>query len=112
MKIPHILTTAWFVGVLAIVPAAEVSQPTQIKGTIAVQDDSRAALAQAKVPIEHALQAAAKVVTGNVVKAELEEEDGFLVWEVEVISPETGKTELILDAGDGSILRTKRSGAK
>jgi uncharacterized membrane protein YkoI len=50
-------------------------------------------------------------VTGKVVKAELEEEDGFLVWEVEVISPKSGKTELLLDAGDGSVLRTKRSGA-
>ena len=110
MKIPQIITAAWFTGVLAIVPAAEVSETPQIKGTIAVQDDSKAVLSLARIPIEHALEAAAKVVTGKVVKAELDEEDGFLVWEVEVISPNSGKTELLLDAGDGSVLRTKRSG--
>jgi uncharacterized membrane protein YkoI len=54
---------------------------------------------QAKITPQQAQQAAATAVGGTAARAELENEDGNLVYQVMV-----GQTEVLVDAGNGNIL--------
>ncbi|WP_414620356.1 PepSY domain-containing protein [Calothrix sp. CCY 0018] len=55
-----------------------------------------------KITFEQAKQAAEAAVGGKAKKVELENEDGNLVYEVEI-----GKKEVIVDAGNGKVLYTE-----
>ncbi len=106
MKWKHLVTTAVTLSLFVATQVVHSAPASPIKGTIPVQDDSSAAsLSKAKIDITQALQAVSKLQPGKIVKAELEEENGFLVWEIEVITEAGSIAELLLDAGDGSVLR-------
>lgn len=91
----------------------ELSKP----GTITVdeaqlpEDDAaeQDALAElATVTEEAATQAAvASVDGGESLAAELEDEDGFVVWEVDVRGADGAVHEVTVDAGDASVLGTE-----
>lgn len=77
-------------------------------GTIAVsKKDKKKYPDLAKVSFQQALDIVSKKSTGKIVEIALEEERGYLVYEVELVTPEHTKTELYLDAGDGSVLYVK-----
>lgn len=57
----------------------------------------------AKVGQQQAEAAALAVVPGQVVKARLDDEDGFLVWQIDV-KHDKGVTEIAIDAGNGKTL--------
>ncbi len=90
--------------------AAELSQP----GTVAVDastlpaDDvaEQAALAELATVEQSAAEAAAVKAAGGgeVVRAELEEEDGFVVWDVVVRAADGTLQEVTLDAGNAAVL--------
>jgi len=46
------------------------------------------AMKQVKVPICQAIEAAKAAVPGQVVEAEVEEEDGYLVYKVKILQPD------------------------
>ena len=89
---------------------------TPIQGTIPVQEgDDYADLAE--IGLEEAQRAAlAEVPDARVTEAELDEEDGFLVYEVELLTDAEAsarqEVEVVVDAGDGSILRVEREAAE
>ena len=62
----------------------------------------------AKVTLQDAVAAATKTVPGKAIEAELESEDGFLVYEVKIVSPDKKVTEVLVDAGNSAILGTKK----
>jgi uncharacterized membrane protein YkoI len=62
----------------------------------------------AKISFDQAIQKALGVVEGKVLKSELEEEDGFLVYEVEIVGPNRSVTEVKVDAGNGEILEIEQ----
>jgi len=90
--------------------SAKEAHETPIKGTIAVQ---RAKGAQAtfpdlaKVSLFTAVDVAQKNTQGKVLKTELEEEDGFLVYDIEVVKSDHQMVEVEVDAGNGAVLRTE-----
>jgi len=57
----------------------------------------------AKITAEQAKAAALKKVLGTVVKTDLEDENGNLVYSVKIKTP-TGKQEAKVDAGNGQVL--------
>ena len=59
----------------------------------------------AKISMNSAIDAALKQVPGKVVKVELENEDGFLVYGVKIVKLDRQTEEVKVDAGDGRILR-------
>jgi uncharacterized membrane protein YkoI len=61
----------------------------------------------AKVTLQDAVSAATKKVPGKAIEAELESEDGYLVYEVKVISPDKKVTQVYVDAGNASVLGTE-----
>ena len=66
--------------------------------------DKAALAAAAKVTIEQAIKTATDKVQGKVIEAELENEDGKLVWEVEIVRADGKVSELYVDAGTGALV--------
>lgn len=66
--------------------------------------ESQAGFARhATVSQQQAEAAALAVQPGQVVKAKLDEEDGYLVWEIDV-QHDRGTTEIAVDAGNSKVL--------
>lgn len=57
----------------------------------------------AKVTQQEAEAAALAVMPGQVVKAKLDDEDGYLVWQIDVKHAK-GTTEIAVDAGNAKVL--------
>ncbi|MGN2392800.1 PepSY domain-containing protein [Pelomicrobium sp. G1] len=57
----------------------------------------------AKVAQQEAEAAALSALPGEVVKAKLDDEDGYLVWQIDV-KHTTGVTEVAVDAGNAKVL--------
>ncbi len=66
----------------------------------------------AKIPLEHAIRTALEKVAGKPVKAELESEDGYLIYAVEIVTPEGKVMEVILDPTDGKVLSVEDESAE
>ncbi len=60
--------------------------------------------ALAKISFDDALKAAHAAVPGSVIKAELEVEDGNLVYSFEIVGADKSVTEVEIDAGNGKVL--------
>lgn len=58
----------------------------------------------AKINFNDAMAAALTEVPGNIIKAELEIEDGNLQYSFEIVSADKSLTEVEVDAGNGKIL--------
>ena len=81
-------------------------------GTIRIENEVEADFpALAKVTWEQAVQKALAAVHGQALKIELEEEDGFLVYGVEVVTADKAIVDVKVDAGSGKILAMKRDKA-
>lgn len=66
----------------------------------------------AKVTIEEAIQTAKTKFPGRVVEAELESEDGTLVYEVEIVNASGEEHEIEIDAQTGEILSSENEHLK
>lgn len=73
-------------------------------GSIRVQQEESAYPGLAQITVEQAKDVALSNVQGDVLKIELEEENGFLVYGVEVVGPDKSVTDIKIDAGNGGIL--------
>ncbi len=81
-------------------------------GSIMVKSDDEAGFVDmARVPLDSAVKAALQAVPGKALKAELKNEDGSLVYEVEVIKTNNRITYVKLDAGNDKVLKIE-SGRK
>lgn len=60
-----------------------------------------------RITIEQAMVIALQRVPGQVVKAELDYDDGMLVYEIDIRTAEGHKYEVKIDANTGAILRVK-----
>lgn len=60
--------------------------------------------AMAKVSFESALKAALAASPGKIIKAELEIEDGNLMYSFEIVGSHRSITEVEIDAGNGKVL--------
>jgi uncharacterized membrane protein YkoI len=66
--------------------------------------ESRSEFAQhAKVTQQEAEAAALAALPGKVIKAKLDDEDGYLVWKIDV-KHDKGVTEVAVDAGNAKVL--------
>jgi len=75
-------------------------------GSILVKGGDEAVLAgMAKIPIGSAVSEALKTVPGKVLKAELENEDGYLVYGVEIVKADHQIADVKVDAGNGRVLK-------
>ena len=85
---------------------ARAAEPP-VAGTIRVADDDAATPDLARVTADQAREAAlARVAGATFVRTELEEEDGFLVYEVE-LRRAADEVDVLVDAGSGEVLRVE-----
>ncbi len=84
-----------------------------IKGSIRVDRQLETEYpAMARISMEQARAAALAAVPGVVLGVDLDEEDGFLVYDVRIATADKSTTtEVTVDAGDGRILATERDWA-
>ncbi len=74
-------------------------------GSIRIKDDNeRTMAAKARITVGEAAQIAAEAYSGKVTESQLDEENGYLIWEVEVIDSQGQEAQVKIDAGDGRIL--------
>lgn len=59
---------------------------------------------QAAVTLDQASSLALSAVPGSIVEAELEDENGKIVWELEVVDAKNQTVEIVIDATSGVIL--------
>ncbi|MFI8880861.1 PepSY domain-containing protein [Streptomyces sp. NPDC053813] len=58
----------------------------------------------ARVDVKEAVAAAVRAVPGTVTEAELDDEDGGLVWELDVYGPDKARHDVTVDPGNGKVL--------
>ncbi len=79
-----------------------------LTGSIRVKSDSEAVLAgMAKISLDSALKEALKTVPGTVLKAEIENENGYLVYGVEIAKVDRQIVDVKIDAGNGKVLKVE-----
>lgn len=66
----------------------------------------------AKISLQDAINIVSKIHPGKIIEVALEKEAGFLVYEVELISSDNKKKEIILDAGNGEVLKVEVKNTK
>lgn len=85
--------------------------PEDVKlGSIQVDEDvSEEQLSKlASISIRRAITVAHQTIQGKIIKATLNEAEGFLVWEVEVVHGAIPVIVLKIDAGDGKLLAAEQ----
>ena len=103
------LATATVAGSQVTLLADEPKNEPPIRGTVQLQQEGEQQATYsslAKITLQQATTIASNAQSGNISKAELQNEDGFLVYNVVVVSPDKKIHEIKVDAGNGSILRT------
>jgi hypothetical protein len=110
----NILTAVTLVTSLAVGSAfatGVVKLPDEVKSSsikLPRGAESQAQFAQyAKISQQQAEAAALAVQPGQVVKSKLDDEDGYLVWQVDVKHTH-GTTEIAVDAGNGQALAAEK----
>ncbi len=82
-------------------------------GTIVLDEHVEADFpALAKLTFDQAAQNALDAVQGQILKTELEDENGFLVYGVEVVTADRAIVEVKVDAGSGKVLAIERDKAE
>lgn len=81
----------------------------KIKGSIPVTGKQTSDFADmAKISMMDALAKAQEKYPGKAIQVELEAENGYLVYQVEIIGADKSIMELAVDAGNGAILGMKK----
>lgn len=81
----------------------------KLKGSISVSGKKKSDFADlAKISMMDALKKAQEKYPGKPIEVELEEEDGYLVYKVEIVGSDKSIMELSVDAGTGAILQMEK----
>ena len=102
------MATATAAGLQVTLLADEPKDEPPMRGTIQLQQEGgqQATYSNlAKITLQQATTIASNAQGGNIAKAELQNEDGYLVCNVVVVSQDKKIHEIKIDAGNGSILR-------
>jgi uncharacterized membrane protein YkoI len=65
----------------------------------------------AKISMDQAVERALASVQGQILKTELEDENGFLVYGIEVVSADKSVVDVKVDAGTGKVLAMEKDKA-
>ncbi len=81
-------------------------------GTIRIEKQAEVEFpSMAKISMDQAVQKALSSVQGQVLKTQLEDENGFLVYGIEVVSADKSIVDVKVDAGTGNVLAMDRDKA-
>jgi len=100
-----IVASMVLVGMVLLGALAGTAYIAQAKNS--ESEDARA-VTQATVSMNKAIEIAQQQVPGDVVGAEFENEDGQILWEVEILAANKEVYELEIDATSGKVLKQKK----
>jgi len=92
-------------ALIAIGGVAMSAQKANPIGSIKVQNEKVGFAEMAKISLDSAVNAALQAVPGQVLGTELENENGYLVYGVEILKADRQIADVKVDAGDGKILK-------
>lgn len=102
-----VLMVSAAIAILCTAAACAKDKP-KIQGSISLQGKSKNDYsAMAKISLQDAIAIAAKEHPGKVIEVSLDKEDGFLVYEIEILTPSHTRKEILIDAGTGKTLLVK-----
>ena len=103
LSMKTIASTLFLTG-LAVGATSVLAQQNQVSNSSATPSIVK------ETPLTHdeAIKAALAAMPGNIIKTELDRDDGVLVWEVELVNNENQHYEFEIDAYTGKILETER----
>jgi uncharacterized membrane protein YkoI len=81
------------------------AQQANQTGSIRIKNEEAGFAEMAKISMGSAINAALQEVPGKAVRAELENEDGFLVYGVEIAKNDHQFVDVKVDAGNGKVLK-------
>ena len=103
------ILTGLALGLFALPGSLLYARDFQEAGTIKAMDfDKKQDWNLAKVTLQDAVNVALKEIPGKAVDAELEAENGFLVYEIEIATPDKKITKVYIDAGNAKILSSEK----
>ena len=107
-QLSALVCIALLTGALPVLVTAkeEKSAAGSIRPAHKVKDADLPALA--KISFEDAMKAALAAVPGKIIKAELEVEDGSLMYSFEIVGADKSITEVAINAGNGKVLDTDK----
>ncbi len=87
------------------------SIPSEVEiGSVKISNDDDITMAKlATVTSSEASRISSIAISGNVVETKLEDENGYLVWKVEMIDGNGHEAELMIDAGNGRLLAAENN---
>lgn len=104
-KIMTVLGGVVLAVLIAIGGVAMSAQETNPIGSIKVQNEKVGFAEMAKISLDSAVNAASQAVPGQVLGAELENENGYLVYGVEILKADHQIADVKVDAGNGKVLK-------
>ncbi|HUQ80486.1 MAG TPA: PepSY domain-containing protein [Gemmatimonadaceae bacterium] len=98
--------TRWIFGLTLITPAVAIAQSSQGAPTVKIAEDKPGLLKRARVSGDSAIKLAmAAVPNGRVVKGEIEEEKGRLIYSFDIkVAGKKGIEEIHIDPATGAVL--------
>ena len=91
-------------AVKAAVPLDQLPQEVRGGSVQVKKEDVQAMIARARVTSGEAARLAVTATNGKVLATKLDDDNGYLIWEVDVLDPHGKQTELKIDAGNGRLL--------
>jgi uncharacterized membrane protein YkoI len=94
----------------ALISIGTVSaQETKDAGSIKLRNGDESGFTDlAKISFDSAIKSAIAAVPGKVLNADLENENGYLVYSVEVVKSDHQIAEVWIDAGNGRVLKIEK----
>lgn len=108
MKSLRIVFSIVLAALIAFGGVAANAQHANRQGSIRMESDEARFADMAKISISSAINAASKQFPGKVLTAELENENGYLVYGVEIAMPDRQIMDVKVDAGNGKILKADK----
>lgn len=108
MKKTSIALSVVLAALIALGGIAIGAQQSNPAGSIRVKNEEVGLADMAKISINDAISAALEQVQGKVLRAELENQDGFLIFGVEIATADHKVMDVKVDAGNGMILSTHK----
>jgi len=98
--------------IMAFIAASLIASPViagDFKGSIKMGlfEDEDTVIDRVKINIVEAIEIAKKKIDGYVIEAELEKEDGYLVWEIEFLDKNKKEHEIHVDPVTGEVFSQK-----
>jgi hypothetical protein len=87
--------------------AAAASPEQMYEGSIKISSEEQSLASLAKISLMDAVQAALAATPGQAIRAELENENDYLVYGVEIVGADGKTTDVKIDAGNGKVLASE-----